>query len=598
MSSVVTVADGSDPTAGQTVAARQGGPRTALRHGRWTLELRGDEVAAISYDGVPLLRAIRPVVRDQDWNTVPVRAALPVTTTGTDGSSGVTVELLFEAGEISYAVTLTLRLSADELVVDLDGRARTAFTRNRIGLVVLHPATEAGLPVTVRHPDGQLTDGRWPAGISPHQPFVDVAGLTWTRDQVTAELDLTGDVFEVEDQRNWTDASFKTYSTPLSRPFPVPVAVGDRVQQRARLRVRDQAGTPRSAVRPRDAVRVGSTVVAHVPPLSLGAASYPPPATPPAIGPGFAGVLVELTGAEEHWPALLDVATAQAAALTTGLDVRLVTADPAALARGVALLLGRPVHRLGAFDPVDHLTTAPLWTALRDAARANALPADLVGGTRAHFTELNRGQHVLPADLPALTFSLTPSMHATELPHLLDSLATQRTVAEDAVRIAAGRPVHVGPVTLARRFNAVATSGRPDPATEARRAVDPLQHSAFAGAWTLASVAALTVPGVAGLTYFETAGDRGLVEADPGSTARLSPAGRVLDVLARAAGRAVLATESPADLAALALAGDGGGAELLLGDLTGRAREVLVDSGGEPRAVLLGGWAVVRVTLG
>ena len=35
----------------------------------------------------------------------------------------------------------------------------------------------------------------------------------------------------MEDQRNWTDASFKTYSTPLSEPIPVTVKAGTRISQ-------------------------------------------------------------------------------------------------------------------------------------------------------------------------------------------------------------------------------------------------------------------------------------------------------------------------------------------------------------------------------
>ena len=34
---------------------------------------------------------------------------------------------------------------------------------------------------------------------------------------------------------NWTDASFKTYSTPLSRPFPVEVASGEEIHQKVTL---------------------------------------------------------------------------------------------------------------------------------------------------------------------------------------------------------------------------------------------------------------------------------------------------------------------------------------------------------------------------
>ena len=42
---------------------------------------------------------------------------------------------------------------------------------------------------------------------------------------------MEGDTFETEDQRNWTDASFKTYCTPLGLPFPVEIKKGDVVEQ-------------------------------------------------------------------------------------------------------------------------------------------------------------------------------------------------------------------------------------------------------------------------------------------------------------------------------------------------------------------------------
>ena len=37
---------------------------------------------------------------------------------------------------------------------------------------------------------------------------------------------MEGDAFEMEDQRNWADASFKTYVRPLSKPRPYVIAKG------------------------------------------------------------------------------------------------------------------------------------------------------------------------------------------------------------------------------------------------------------------------------------------------------------------------------------------------------------------------------------
>jgi hypothetical protein len=217
---------------GDVLSERMGGTPRAFARGHWSVEVRGDEVADICFDGVYLLRAIRPVVRDRDWNTVPVT----VVEQRLDDSGATLVSRLRFAGYgIEYEAALTLRLHGNELAVDFNGRALVGFERNRIGLVVLHPAADAGRAVRVKRTDGGLTAGSWPTDISPHQPFRDVAGFEWSKDGVTATLSLGGDVFETEDQRNWTDASFKTYSTPLSLPFPVAVPAGATCHQHVRL---------------------------------------------------------------------------------------------------------------------------------------------------------------------------------------------------------------------------------------------------------------------------------------------------------------------------------------------------------------------------
>ena len=79
-----------------------------------------------------------------------------------------------------------------------------------------------------------------------------------------------------------------------------------------------------------------------------------------------------------------------------------------------------------------------------------------------------------------------------------------------------GRPVHVGPVTLASVHGpwpgGSAALGLPDQ-------VDPRQPSLFAAAWTVGALGGLLAAGAATITMFETVGWRGLVERDGGSPA-------------------------------------------------------------------------------
>ena len=567
------------------ILARGGAPGTPVRHGRWTAEVRGDEIADICFAGVKLLRALRPVIRDRDWNTVPVSVGAIE-----HSADGLTATLAFHDDGIGFDGRLQVLVDLDRLTVLFEATSTQHSWTNRAGLVVLHRPDDAGSTVRVTHTDGTHETGTWPVDISPHQPFNDVAGFRWIRDGVQAELSLDGEVFETEDQRNWTDASFKTYGTPLREPFPVLHRPGDTIRQTATVsaRVKEQV---RHSVAEAGVVTLTPTVVGHVPPIGLGAALFPPAHLMP--GPRrYAAVLVELIADEQRWPDLLASAADQAAALDCGLDVRIVTDHAETVNRVVSSLDGR-VIRIGAFDPTGHISTAALWQALRSAVHTSRIEAQLVGGTRAHFTELNRRRDNIPADVDQLTFSLTPQMHATEVPHIIDSLTAQRTVAVNAVRLAGGRPVHVGPITLARRFNAVATTPPPGPAIDAQRATDPLLATCFAGAWTLGSIAALSVPGISSLCYFETAGPRG-IDRDGVRT----PAGQVLDKFADRAGLPMLAVEAPSDIAALGVEDTTGAINLTIADLTGRPRKVRITaSNSTDRVVALAPWEVADLDL-
>lgn len=503
------------------------GPSRFWQGGLWTVELRDDELADLAFDGRPVLRSIRAVVRDRDWNT----ADWVVEQVSETDS---TLELLVHTEGYGAELRATVRLdAADELlVVSFDAVSTTPFETNRTGLVVLHPPRLAGAPLGVTHSDGSVEQSAFPVAISPHQPAFDVAGLSWAADGLDVDLRFTGDVFEMEDQRNWTDASFKTYSRPLSLPFPYPLATGEHVRQS--IAVRATAAAPPASGRDVDRL-VLTDAGAAFPALVVGASTAPDPT--PALGPVARTLLVELDLAAPSRHAAL----ARAAASDGPLDVRLVVdpANPDALDELVRSLAGLPVVRLGAFDPVTHVTDGDVAAALREAVATAGLDVPVVGGARSHFTELNRERHRIPDDLDGLVFSVTPLFHSRTTEQLVESVAIQRLVAEQAVTIAGGAPVHIGPVTLRPRFNDVATVHPPPPAdTDLTRgygpqfadADDDRQDAAQLGAWTIASAAALAVPGVASFAYFEDWGPRGAARAD-GSDRPVAAALRALDGL-------------------------------------------------------------------
>ncbi len=515
--------------------------RDHRRLGRWRFELRGDELADLRFDDGRVLRSIRAVVRDRDWDT----AGLVVEGIES-GPDAITLRVRSDGLGSSLRGTVRATAAGEQLTVAMDLVSADPFPTNRTGLVVLHPPGVAGAPLVVRHRDGTVRTTVFPEQISPHQPATGIAALEWRDGSHRIAVRFEGDTFEMEDQRNWSDASFKTYSRPLALPFPYQLAAGERVTQSVTVTATALPRTGR--VRPTaDEIRL--TPEGPFPEVSTSAATAPDPGPAPAPG---GNLVVELDLAWPGWPAALR----RAASSGRPLDVRLVLPDSgpaAALSAAVAALRPHRIARIAAFwasGPARHVCDAEATDMLRSALAAAGLRAPVTGGVRSHFTELNREQHRLATDLDGVVFALTPLFHSLDTEQAVESVAVQRLIARQAVRLAAGAPVFVGPITLRPHFNDVATTPPRRPSFADLRegygphlsaGTDPRQAAPELAAWTVASAAALSVPGVAGLSYFEDWGPRGLRDG----TGDDLPAARAVAALAALGGSTALTGDSP-----------------------------------------------------
>jgi hypothetical protein len=353
----------------------------------------------------------------------------------------------------------------------------------------------------------------------------------------------------------------------------------------------------------------------RVPDVVLGASTAPDldttgredSARPAPLPDGVAAILVELDTRTPQWRFALRRAAAEAGALP--LDVRVAAEDPDAVREAVDAIAGSPagrVIRVGVFSTRSHVTEPHLWDALTDAARGRLADVEFVGGARSHFTELNRRHGDLPPYLPSLTFAITPQMHATERAQLVESIGMQAIVTRDAGRIAAGRPVHVGPITLRSRYNAVATTA-PDSGgdpTLARGygaelvagATDPRQASDALEAWTVASFAAIAgqarTAAVASVAYFETEGPRGIRSGDRGY-----PVARAVAAIAALRGNELLVPDGalPPGIQVVGARRDDGTWRVLAANLAPRATDLELVVGGRAHAVTLSPYRVVEL---
>jgi len=539
-----------------------------------------------------VLRGISAPVRDRFWGTVPPTVRILELDRAADRFRLV-FEVRCREREVDFHWRGTLVGEPDgTLDYTFAGKALADFQRSRIGFCVLHGETAAGLPWRLEHTDGAQEAGRFPERIAPHQPARDLRAVAhefapgrWAR------VAFEGDVFEMEDQRNWTDASFKTYCTPLALPRPVPVPEGTTIRQRIRLTL---AGVPAAAPAPQPAARARAVVI------EVGADTAPLP-----------GIGVRVTGQEERLTPedvsrLADLhldhlrvdltPTAGRVAERLGAATRLARAIDADLI--AALHLGKEVDA-GLASVVDACRgdrpPVVAWlvigaddTTFRTARAALAplVPRALVGvGRDSNFTELNRHRPGR-AGLDVASYGMNPQVHAFDEVSIVETLPIQAETVRTARTFLGDLPLIVGPVTL--RVQGVAREPAPG---ELPADVDPRQPSPFAGGWTLGSIASLAPAGVSRITYYEPVGPKGIM--GPGEVYPIYDVLRDVGAFAGGTVRACTTTD-PAAVVGLVLERDGR-RRLVLANLVDDPRTVSVRGFGAERSVELAPGAIERL---
>ncbi len=211
-------------------------PSRRLSAGSLSAVLQNGQLRYVTFAGVEVLRGVAFLARDANWGTY---AAELDDLEIVEDQSGFTVKYRATCADDKQRLVYEahIRGSIDgSLTFVAVATPATDFVTNRTGFVVLHPAALAGRPVKVAHVDGREGEARFPERISPAQPIFDIRVLTHeAAPGLFATCRMEGDAFEMEDQRNWTDASYKTYVRPLARPWGYTLAQGSRHEQSVRL---------------------------------------------------------------------------------------------------------------------------------------------------------------------------------------------------------------------------------------------------------------------------------------------------------------------------------------------------------------------------
>lgn len=473
----------------------------------------------VAYGETEVLRMIYFALRDHNWNTITGELANEVITTGEDSFQIAYDYFNRDDGQAVMDWSASINGHADgKIVFEITGTVRKDFRKNRAGFCVLHPLSVVDQDCTLHHPDKPQSTLPFPREVAPHNPFKQIQSMSWKSDGLPFVLEFEGDIFETEDQRNWGDASFKTFCTPLDNPFPVAMKAGDKVFQRITFRPLATLSAIASAT---DQVVLTSSQTTHkLPVIGIGAstemAAFPDDTAESLRALRLHHYRIDLHPADSNWVSDFSKAYEGAYHINLPLEVALHLTDNFAeeLEAFVVLCQQNKVK----LRKVLLLQTGAMATgqAIIDyiPQLRMQLPSTQFGaGTNYNFNELNKhrfqGTH---ADY--ISFAMDPQEHASDDLTILENSASPEYLVKSASALyGEEKQIHLSPLTLRRRFNPYASNPADLFIDESQKA-DPRQKEPLAAAWTFACLCSLAKGNATAVTLFQTVGNQGILSSD------------------------------------------------------------------------------------
>jgi hypothetical protein len=581
-------------------------PGRVLSAGPLTVEFDNGQLRYLKVNGIEVLRAIGFLIRDRNWGTA------------TPAISNLNVDQRSDSFSVSFHAAC--RIENQELVYDAriegtrDGNLeftgtavpKTDFLTARTGFVVLHPLKGvAGFPVEIEHVDGSKVKGKFPELVNPIQPVLNIRSLTHeVMPGLKATVRMEGDTFEMEDHRNWTDASFKTYVRPLVRPWPYTLKAGEAVKQAIKVTLSGVAAKGGASAAGRSIeVNLGAVSRETLQPIGLG---MPAEEIEYAIAqldllkraaPRF--LICPYDPREKH--GLRELYGYRVLAEETGAEVALEVVveslddckpelqELAELVRHSGIRLASiavvPAGDLKSVLPGGPRPPAPKLEELYAAARGAFPGIRLGGGMFSFFTELNRKRP--PAKLLDFVVNTTcPIVHAADDRSVMETIEALPYQVATARSFIGNTAYAIGPSGIGCRDNPHGATWTPNPDNlrVCLTKIEPRQRGLFCAAWTLGYIATLARSGIQGIALGAPTGPLGIIYRqadhkqpwyDQISGPVVFPVYHVISGLTRSAGQKLVNAQSSDAAKVLALACKGkGGTTLWLANLTAQNQPV------------------------
>ncbi len=475
---------------------------TRVTHGGFTLDLAREAIRNIRFEGVQLIDLLYTAIRPLDWSTLKAdEYSADVQIIGNDCVISINESL---AGAL-VAKTEVILSSSNTFSVGYELKGLTEYQVSRWGVCfclntadwmrasVVSSGNTYSLAQNIspqRVVDGVI-QGLFPASNEMH--FI-------APDKRNLKVVSTGKVLEAEDQRNWTDNTYKIYSGSLSEPFPFLTSAGSIWKQSVNFEV----GVPESVTT--DATKILVKEIEALPSIGL-QFNHDSLLTPDDLEKAF--ILLEIDHLRINEEALTSQKIATTAANGLILEAALLSSSDGDALKAEVLQLSERV------PAGSRLLVQREGRQVVDAADLpkNSSLNSYIPGSDAFLVDLQSDQYNFGN---SVSYSMAPTVHSFDTETIFKTLYTQQESISFAQKYIAPQ-VFISPITFSMRGNPHSGHSRDQRLVYAEPEMALHIRTIEGAAWTLGSIHSLASAGAFSGSWHELFGEYGLIYSESGS---------------------------------------------------------------------------------
>ena len=488
---------------------------TGVTHGGFTLDLAREAIRNIRYEGVQIIDLLYTAIRPSDWSTLKSdEYAADLKISGNDYE--ITITESFTSALV--ATTKVILSAGNTFSVEYELKGLAEYSVNRWGICFcLDTADWMGASVLssgnsyslLRDISPQRVVDGFVQGLFPESHEMQFIAA----DQRYLKVASNGKVLEAEDQRNWTDNTYKIYSGSLKESRPFTSSPGSSWKQKVNFEV----GVPKQ--NSADPTKILVREIEALPSIGLQFNSDPL-LTPDDLEKAL--VLLEI----DHLRVNAESLTPQKIATTASNGLILETA-----------LLSSNQNEILKAEVVQLSERVPAGSRLliqregREVVEATDLPKNeslntYIPGTDAYLVDLHREKFEFTN---SVSYSITPTVHSTDTETIFKTLSTQKESIEFAQKYLAPQ-VFLSPITFSTRGNPETGHSRDQRINFAD--LDSAMHirTIEGAAWTLGSIHAVASAGAFSGSWHELFGEHGIIYSQSGAI-KFSPVFHAISAL-------------------------------------------------------------------